>query len=139
MLTPPGASLDMLVTLCARPSHPTPTRASVEGKEKNILYRREGRARRVKATGSPVSKEGRLVCPPPDWHHATTLPCLLPLPWGLGGRPVTPPACLGFQVLGRGAGSPQLQLSPPRAGPGRCCHRGGGGSGMGQAPAGAPR
>lgn len=49
-------------------------------------------------------------------------------------KPVTPPSCLGVQVLGRGAGSPRLQLSPPSDGPGHCCHRGGGGSGRGQAP-----
>lgn len=109
VLTPPGAPLDMLVTLHARPSHPTPQEPVWEGMWK--AYRGEGRARRPRRPGPqgagrdaslPSSRRASL-------HHAS-LPPAPALGSRRGGRSPHPPAWASR--------TPQLQPPPPSAGPG---------------------
>lgn len=103
-----------------------PTRASVGGNVESIQGGGEGPT--AQAPGSPGSRQGRLVCPRHDGHLSTTLPCLLPLLWGLGGeaghptllpgrpgplsssRPLPVP---GQALLSQGRGWQRLGPGPP--------------------------
>lgn len=103
-----------------------PTRASVGGNVESIQGGGEGPAAQV--PGSPGSGQGRPVCPRHDGHLPTTLPCLLPLLWGLGGeaghptllpgrpgplsssRPLPVP---GRALLSQGRGWQRLGPGPP--------------------------
>lgn len=132
VLTPPGAPLDMLVTLRARPSRPTPQEPVWEGMWK--AYRGEGRARRPRRPGPQGAGRGARSALVTTGTSPPRFPASCPCSGVSEGRPVTPPSCLGVQ-------DPSAPAAPSQCRAGRCCHRGGGGSGSGQAPpplAGAP-